>query len=620
VTDSVFSPAQLEAITAGDGPLAIVAGPGCGKTTTLAGRVAHLINTRGVDPAAILVLSFTTEAARRLRREVQHQLGKRAADVSVLTLHALGRHVIDTWSSQLGYAERPTVLHQDEARALLASAADAMGWDVQNVSISDLADGVERCRLLADQEARLNHPLRTLASVYEDRLRRHCAIDFVAMLSLPLQLFERHEPALRVLQDAYACVIADEVQDLDGSEWRLVELLAERHANLVVAGDQHQCLFGWRGADPFALQHFVERHPSAGVVSLAQNHRATRRLVDVGNAIGELLEGWQPLWTDNADGPPPRMVLAEDEHAEAAYVAAQIGALLDRGLLPHPGEAAVLFRTRAQADVLAGALRELALPYRLHGTPDLFGIKIVRDAMAYLRLALDPRDRPALARIVDVPPRGLRSMAPTLLEEPATLAELPARAAEFGAGAVSSAAGLMSVVFDLHDQASRGLSPASLLDRALDRTGLRMWLEQHPDGLRRLRPLARLREVLQHVDTTLQEWLDLAALGEDLGQADEQSIRLTSLHAAKGHQWRTTFVVGVEDGLMPHYRAVAAAENDGDTRQLEEELRAMYVALTRARERLYVSACVRRTRGERLEPRKRSRWLQAIPPDLLVVA
>jgi DNA helicase-2/ATP-dependent DNA helicase PcrA len=617
MTETALSTAQLQAITAADGPMAIVAGPGCGKTTTLAGRVAHLINVRGFDPSSLLVVSFTTEAARRLRREVQRQIGDRAADVSVLTLHALGRHVIDTWPVQLGYQERPTVLHQDEARALLASAADAMGWDVQNISMPELADGVERCRLMADAEARLAHPLHALASVYEDRLRRHCAIDFVAMLSLPLQLFEQHEQALRVLQDTYACLIADEVQDLAGTEWRLVELLAERHGNLVVAGDQHQCLFWWRGADPNALEHFLERHETAGLITLNENHRSTRRLVDLGNAIGELP---RPLWTDNADGPLPRLVLAEDEHAEAAFVAAQISSLLDRGMLPHPGEAAVLFRTRAQADVLAGALREQALPYRVHGQPDLFGIGVVRDAMAYLRLALDPRDRPALSRIVDMPPRGLRSLAATLLEEPSTVSDLPARAAEFGAGAVAAAAGLMSAVFDLHDQATRGVAPVQLLDRALDRTGLRMWLEHHPDGVRRLRALARLRDLLQHLDTGLAEWLDLAALGEGLGQTDEQSIRLSSLHAAKGHEWRTTFVVGAEDGLMPHYRAITAADRRGETQPLEEELRAMYVALTRARERLYVTACTRRTRGERIEPRQLSRWLRAIPSELLRAA
>src|SRR5262249_54306312 len=163
-----------------------------------------LVADRGIDPSTVLVVSFTTEAARRLRREVAHQLGDRAADVAIHTLHALGRRVVDTWAVQLGYEDRPSVLHQDEARALLASTAESLGWDPAVCPLSELAAAVDRCRLVADPEARQADPLAPVASAYEDRLRRHGALDFVGMLSLPMRLFAEHEQALRVLQDAYA--------------------------------------------------------------------------------------------------------------------------------------------------------------------------------------------------------------------------------------------------------------------------------------------------------------------------------------------------------------------------------------------------------------------------------
>jgi DNA helicase II / ATP-dependent DNA helicase PcrA len=573
VTEGSFTAAQMEAITADDGPLAIIAGPGCGKTTVLAGRIAFLIRERGFDPASILVVSLTTEAARRLRREAARELGDRAGDVAILTLHALGRRVIDTWAIQLGYEDRPSVLHHEEARALLSSAAGALGWDLASVAVGELATAVDRCRLLVDAEARRTDPLAPLAEAYEERLRRHGAIDFVAMLSLPLRLFDGNEGALRVLQDAYQWVMADEVQDLDPAQWRLVELLAARHGNLLVAGDDAQCLYTWREADPRALRHFAERHPATNVVTLDKNHRSTNRLVQLSNALGDLLSHRAPLWTDNPEGPMPRLLLAEDEHAEATFVAQQIGALLDRGLLPHPGEAAVVFRTRAQADVIAGALRTAGLPYSLHGHTDLFGTHVVRDVLAYLRLAVNPTDRAALARIVDVPRRGLGRLAATLLEEPATTAELPARAADFGPAAVSAAAGVMATVYDLHAQASRGVAPVALLDRALDRSGYRAWLEHHPDGTRRLRLLARLRALAQRVDVSLAEWLDATALGEDLVSADEEAIRLSSVHMAKGREWRATFMIGLEEGLVPHYRALVQAQEHPDGDALEEELR-----------------------------------------------
>jgi DNA helicase-2/ATP-dependent DNA helicase PcrA len=620
IPSSTFSPAQLQAITAPAGPMAIVAGPGCGKTTVLAGRIAYLINRRGLDPAGILVVSFTTEAARRLRREVARQLGDRAGDVAILTLHALGRRVIDTWAIRLGYQDRPSVVPPDEARALLTSAAEVLGWDLAAVSLGDLSAAVDRWRLLPAAETRQSDPLAPLGAAYEERLRRHGAIDFVAMLSLPLRLFDAHESALRVLQDAYQCVMADEVQDFDLTQWRLVELLAARHGDLVVAGDDAQCVFSWRGANPRALRDFAEHHPDASTVTLDKNHRSTDRLVRVGNALGELLACRGPLWTDNPPGPMPRLLVAEDEHAEAGFVAQQIGALLDRGLLPHPGEASVVFRTRAQADVLVGALRAAGLPYSLYGHADLFGTRPVRDVFAYLRLALNPADRGALARVADVPRRGLARLAASLLEEPVTIAELPGRASEFGPAAVSAAAGLAAAVYELHAEAVRGASLPRLLDRALDRTGYRAWLEHHPDGTRRLRLLARLRVLAQRVDVPLAEWLDGVALGEDLVLADEEVVRLSSVHMAKGREWRATFAIGVEEGLFPHSRAIAAANASPDADALDEELRGLYVALTRARERLYVSACRQRSRGDRFEPRQPSRWLRALPPDLLASA
>jgi DNA helicase-2/ATP-dependent DNA helicase PcrA len=229
VVEDGFAAAQLEAITAADGPLGIIAGPGCGKTTVLAERIAFLMRERGFDPSTILAVSFTTEAARALRAQLGQQVGAAAADVAIHTLHALGRRVIDTWAGRLGFDERPSVLHRDEARALLGAAAADLGWDTATLSVAELGAAVDRCRLLADDEARRDQPMWPLAQAYEEWLLRHGAIDFVAMLTLPLPLFREHPEALRLLQLAYQCVLADEAQDLDPTQWSLLELLAAEH-------------------------------------------------------------------------------------------------------------------------------------------------------------------------------------------------------------------------------------------------------------------------------------------------------------------------------------------------------------------------------------------------------
>ncbi len=617
-----FTPAQLAAVTAAEGPLGIIAGPGCGKTTVLAGRIAFLIRERGFDPSSILAVSFTTEAARALRAQLGQQVGAAATDVSIHTLHALGRRVIDTWAGRLGFDVRPAVLHRDEGSALLGATAADLGWDMTAFSLPELATAVDRCRLLPDDEARRAHPVSSLAEAYEERLRRHGAIDFVAMLSLPLRLFREHPETLRLLQLGYQCVLADEAQDLDATQWALIELLAAEHRHLVIVGDPVQSIYCWRGADVRHLLAFGDRHPDARMVTLAHNHRATGHLVAVANALSDLLAYRPGLVTDNAAGPAARLLRADDEHAEAAFVAHQIGALVDRGLLDHPGHAAVLYRTRAQADTLASALRAAGVPYTTHGHADLFAQRVVRDVLAYLRLACNPADRLALSRVLEAPPRGLGRLAAMLVDEPTTLAELPARAEAFGPGVTAGASALVATIYDLHADVVRGVGPAAVLDRALDRSGYRAWLEHHPNGPARLRTLARLRAIASRAEVGLGEWLDALAVGEEVDPAasDLEAARLSTIHTAKGREWRAVFLPGLEESVLPHYRALRTRDGGPDDAALEEELRVLYVALTRPRERLYLSYCRQRSRGGRAERRQPSRWLYALPPDLLAPA
>ena len=210
-----FTPTQQQAIEAGDGPVAIIAGPGCGKTTLLAARIAHLVRDRGADPSSILAVTFTAEAARRLRHEVGRQLDTPAADLAIHTLHAFGRKVIDTWPGRFGFPEgSPSVLHRDEAHALLVRAATQLGWDLSTISPSELAAAVNRCRLAVDVPAEADDPLAALAAAYDEQLRHRGAIDFPAMLSWPLRLLREDAQVRHVLQSAYRWVVVDEIQDL----------------------------------------------------------------------------------------------------------------------------------------------------------------------------------------------------------------------------------------------------------------------------------------------------------------------------------------------------------------------------------------------------------------------
>ena len=610
-----FTPAQQQAIGAGDGPVGIIAGPGCGKTSVVAARIAHLVRDRGADPASILAVTFTAEAAHRLRQEVGRQLDRPATDLAIHTLHAFGRKVIDTWPGKFGLEHPPAVVHRDEARDLLTRAATQLGWDLSSISPSELATAVDRCRLAVAAPAEANDSLAALASAYDQQLQRRGAIDFPAMLGWPLRLLRKDAQVRHVLQSASHWMLVDEVQDLTPVQLALVQLLAEGHGNLTVAGDPSQCIFRWLGANPGFLLDFSSLYPGAACFTLSHNHRSTAHLVELANALGDLLDQPSRLATDNPPGPLARLLAAEDAEAEAELVAHQVGALIDRGLLEHPGDAAVLYRTNAQADVLAAALRAAGVPYRMHADTDLFGERVVRDLLAYLRLARNPSDRAALARIADRPRRGLGRLQATLLAEPTTVAELPALASQFDPPVMAAAARLIALIYQLHASACGGTTVAKLLDQVLDASGYGAWLERHPDRDAQLQVVSRLRALARRADVGLAGWLDALAMGEEIDPTTrDEATRLCSVHQSKGREWRAVFLCGAEEGLVPHHHAIH------DDEALDGELRLLYVALTRARERLHISYCRQRDRGGKLELRQPSRWLRALPPELMATA
>jgi DNA helicase-2/ATP-dependent DNA helicase PcrA len=316
-----------------------------------------------------------------------------------------------------------------------------------------------------------------------------------------------------------------------------------------------------------------------------------------------------------------------DEPAEAAFVAREIERLLAERLVEDHGEIAVLYRTNQQAQELTVALRARSLPYRVRGNGDLFARPEVRDAVAYLRLAHNPADHAALARIMNRPPRRLGRLAELARTQPLALSDLPSIAARSGPAAGASAEKLANLIHELHQEGA-GLGPAPLLDLVLERSGYRDWVNGLSDGPVRLAGLTALRTLADRSDGELGDWLAELHQGEEVEEAPAHHGRvlLTTIHGAKGAEWRVVFVVGVEEGLLPHTHALLASEPvDGSARQtvaagLEEELRVAYVAVTRPRERLYLSWCRQRRRGDRVESRTPSRFLQALPAELLARA
>lgn len=618
---------QRRAVLAPDGPLLIVAGPGSGKTTVIAARIAYLILSRRIPPTSILALTFAAKAARELRARLGSLLGASGHAVDVMTFHAFGLRVVRQWSEELGLGLGPLAVYGDgEARSLLLEASERLRMPQDGQTLGDLFASVARLRLAvgAAESVTVLHPL---VREYEDLLRQRGAIDYPAMLSLPLRLFNELPSALRLYQDAYRHVLVDEFQDVCGAQYELLRRLAERHRNLVAVGDPRQALYAWRGADIRFLQRLQADFPDTQLLTLDQNFRSTWQIVGLANSLATSLGSLSPLWTDNPQGIRPVHFVAADERSEAAYVASEIVRLKLERAVDDLGDVAVLYRTNRQAQELIVALRESRQPYRVLGGGDLLTRRAVRDAVAYLRLAFNPGDMAALRRIVNVPPRRLERLAEAMRDRPCGVDQLAALADRYGPATRQSAADLAELIRTLHEQV-RHLPPDRLLDLVLEQSGYRAWIANTTDGDAHLRWLAELLRLAKRAESGLGDWLAELQLGEEpeASADDAGRVVLTTIHGAKGGEWSVVFVTGVEEGLLPHFRAAAVSPSGApETRQyaetgVQDELRVAYVAVTRPRDRLYLTSCRQRRMGDRIEPRAQSRFLRDIPAELLTRA
>ena len=360
-----LSEGQREAVLAPDGPLLITAGPGTGKTATLAERIAHLIQTGRASLTDVLTLTFSRAAAQTLTARLVARLGPAGAAVQATTFHAFGLWLIQRWAGELGYGvANLTVCDARDARALLLEALGGAAVEPPpDETLSALAAAVDEARLALAQGDTPLAGVARLAADYERLLRERGAVDFASMLAEPLRLFREHPHILRRYQATYRWILVDEFQDLAAPQYALLRLLAAGHGNLTVVGDACQNLYDWRGADATFLLDFAKTYPEARVVRLTENFRSTGNILAVANALGATLPYGQRLWTANPPGSPPTLHAAHDAADEAAFVAAEIARLLSAGVIAQPRAVAVLARTNQQAGPIRAALRAQGLPY-----------------------------------------------------------------------------------------------------------------------------------------------------------------------------------------------------------------------------------------------------------------
>ncbi len=624
---SVLNPMQQQAVLHGDGPLLILAGAGSGKTRTVTHRVAHLIGARGVDPRRILAVTFTNKAAAELRERLQRLLG--AAPLPwVSTFHAAGVRILRREIGALGFTANFGIYDDQDQERLLKECLRELDIPEQFLTAraaAALIDAAKNAGVTAESYRGADPWHERAARVYalyQAKLRRANALDFGDLLLYTARLFSEHPAVLDRYRERFLHVLVDEYQDTNQVQCRLTNLLASRHRNLCVVGDDDQSIYRWRGAEVGNILDFERTYPDALVIRLEQNYRSTGTILEAAGAVvaRNTQRKGKALWTDNPRGEPLTLAQLEDEVDEARFVGSEISRLQGRGTALH--EVAVFYRANAQSRSLEEALARHRLPYTIVGGVKFFARAEVKDILAYLRVLVNPADAVSAKRIVNTPPRGIGAAT---VEHIAALEDeaggvLPACAlllqrGVLKAGPAQKVQAFVALMESFREALSRQPFP-QLAARIIEETGYGPMLRQDQtdsgrDRLQNLHELLHGMEEHAAAGKSLQDYLEEVALVTDLDAYDTRSDRVTlmTLHAAKGLEFPVVFMTGMEEGRFPHARV-----QDDD---IEEERRLCYVGMTRAMKKLYLThARCRRVFGD-VEFNARSRFVDEIPAHLL---
>ena len=620
---SSLSAEQIAAVRAAHGPALILAGAGSGKTRVITERVSYLVSELGVDPREILAVTFTNKAADEMRRRIEERLGPETKYAWIMTFHALCVRILRRHPEDAGLSKDFVIYDQDESLSMVKRAIASMGLSDKTYAprrVLSLLSMQKNGRPYSEADVRdyRIEVLNELAGRYTSGLRSAKAVDFDDLLALTARLLEESDVLERDQRLAFRHILVDEYQDTNRLQYRIVRALASAHKNVTVVGDEDQSIYSWRGADIRNILEFERDFPGASILRLEENYRSTQAILDAAsglvvkneNRIGKTLKAMRP------GGRHVENLVARDEYEEALKVAADIQRNGD-GL-----RIACLYRMNAQSRALEEAFASARIRYQIVGAVGFYARREIRDVVSYLRLALNPDDDSAFRRVVNVPPRGvgeqtLASITMAAQEDRGSLwSGLKAVLAREGLPTRTRAAlsRFVSLVNEL-TEAQLSTGPGALVDLVIEKTGYEELIDQEPSPVRedRLQNLKELRmaatDFEEREGLALREFLDRTfLLGDADSIKDDAPVLLMTLHAAKGLEFDTVFLVGMEEGLIPHMRAVQ------DPGQMEEERRLCYVGMTRAKNRLVLTRARERSYFGDRRVTLPSRFLSEIPP------
>ncbi|MCP4540854.1 MAG: UvrD-helicase domain-containing protein [Chloroflexi bacterium] len=629
-----LNPQQQKAVTASDGPVLILAGPGSGKTRVLTHRVAWLVQELDVAPWRVMAVTFTNKAAREMRGRLEGLLGSsHARNLTLGTFHATCARILRREHEAAGIAREYAIFDSDDQRRLIKQVLKNLALDDKRYRPQAVHAAISRAKNeLIPPEAYTTgtyygEVVKRIYERYQALLATNGGLDFDDLLMMTVSTFGQNPDVLTKYQERYRYILVDEFQDTNQAQYTLLQQLAGKHCNIFCVADEDQSIYAWRGADYRNIRRLRDEHPDLMSILLEENYRSTQTILDAAQAVIRHNPDRtdKSLFTQRGRGPKITIHEAYDQDVEAQFVVDTVVKLDRDGV--RPGDCAVMYRTNAQSRAFEDAFIRAGIPYRLVGATRFYARREIKDVIAFLRLIHNPTEGVSMARVINVPPRGIGRKTVTALETAAKAREISTyeileELASSKPPSIKMGARAQRVLTAFTDMlegwiaAREQMTVAQLIDQVLQDTRysghLRDGTEEGDDRWANVLELHNV--AAEYADLTLTDFLADVALVSDvdsLSSSEVNALTLLTLHSAKGLEFPVVFVTGLEEGILPHSRSLDDAE------QMAEERRLTYVGLTRAEDRLFLTYAFIRTRYGESEPSVPSRFLQDIPTNLI---
>ena len=614
---------QQKAVNHIDGPMLVLAGAGSGKTKVLTNRIANLIN-KGINLYNILAITFTNKAAKEMRDRVVKLIGKEAYNIQISTFHSLGLKILKENYSLLGYEKNFTIIDSDDVLTIIKKIMKDKNMSKDRYNPREIKNKIssaknEMMSIEAFSKVEFDHNIIEVYKEYQKKLKNGNSVDFDDLLILPIKLFKNYPRVLEEYQDKYKYILIDEYQDTNEAQYIFSKLLSSKYRNIFVVGDNDQAIYAFRGANYKNILNFEKDYPEAKTILLEENYRSTKTILNAANSVikNNRERKDKNLWSNNIEGNKIKYKEVANEKEEASFVGEEIKKLLSKGV--NEEEIAVLYRTNAQSRVIEEEMLKKNIKYRVIGSFYFYNRKEIKDLLCYLRLINNHKDDVSLLRIINTPRRGIGDKT---IEN---LTELSAQNNISLYEAIEKGKELefKNIIEEL-TKSSESLSLTELIDEILEKSGIKKELstsklledEIRLENLNEFKGVTKSYEE-EYGSATLGDFLDEISLVSDMSEHQDSSNRvsLMTIHSVKGLEYNYVFIIGMEEGIFPHYNAI----NDGSSSAIEEERRLCYVAITRAKKELYITSADTRMLFGNISRNTPSRFIKEIDKEYIEI-